>query len=345
MSATEATGTPPEGGVPDNPRPRVSVALATHNGERFIGDQITSILQQSRPVDEIVLSDDASSDRTVEIVEQALSDHRAARGVAPELVVLRNDPPLRVTANFQQALERSTGDLVALSDQDDVWHTDRIEQLSAAFADPAILLVFSNARQIDATGADLGHDLFTALGLSPAERSRVESGRAFDQLLRRNVATGATVMLRRSLVDLAAPFPDAWLHDEWLAIVAAALDGVALCEAELTDYRQHDDNQVGMQRMTLRRKLRMFAQPRTDRNRRLYLRAQSLATRIGSIPAVSGAYRAAAGEKFLFEEARQRYPESRVLRAVPILQQVVRGRYERYGTGLKDAVRNLIQPV
>ena len=70
----------------------VSVALGTHNGERFIGEQIASILSQTRPVDEIVLSDDASSDRTVEIVEAAVAAHREANGAAPELVVLRNDP-------------------------------------------------------------------------------------------------------------------------------------------------------------------------------------------------------------------------------------------------------------
>lgn len=324
---------------------RISVALGTHNGGRFIGEQIVSILAQTRPVDEIVLSDDASTDGTVEIVERAVAAHRGAHGAAPELVILRNDPPLRVTKNFEQALSTTTGDLVALSDQDDAWHRERIERLAARFDDPNVSLVFSNARQVDADGRYLGHDLFEALGMSAGERGLVERGRAFEQFMRRNLATGATVMLRRSLVDEAAPFPEAWLHDEWLAVVAAAHDGVRLHDECLTEYRQHGDNQVGMSKMGLRRKFGMFAQPRTERNRRLYLRAEALASRIDDLADVPGEYRAAAQEKYLFEQARQTYPEARLLRLIPILRQLRLGRYGRYGTGLKDAVRNLLQPV
>lgn len=325
--------------------PRISVALGTHNGERFVGEQIASVLEQTRPVDEIVLSDDASTDGTVEIVEGAVEAHRAARGAVPELVILRNDPPLRVTKNFEQALAASTGELVALSDQDDIWHRTRIERLAARFDDPTVSLVFSNARQVGASGEYLGHDLFEALGMNAGERELVEQGRAFEQFMRRNLATGATVMLRRSLVEEAAPFPQAWLHDEWLAVIAAAHDGVRMHDECLTDYRQHDENQVGMRKMDLRRKFGMFLQPRTERNRRLYLRAEALAARIDVLAGVPDTYRAAAQEKYLFEQARQAYPEAHLLRLIPILRQLRLGRYGRYGTGLKDAVRNLIQPV
>ncbi|XPP27443.1 MAG: glycosyltransferase family 2 protein [Leucobacter sp.] len=326
-------------------RTRISVALGTHNGGRFIGEQIASILAQTRAVDEIVLSDDASSDSTVEIVEQAVAEHRGTHGTAPNLVILRNDPPLRVTKNFEQALAATTGDLVALSDQDDIWHPARIERLAARFDDPDVVLVFSNARQVDAHGSYLGHNLFEALDLRAEERTLVEQGRSFEQFMRRNLATGATVMLRRSLVDEALPFPEAWLHDEWLAVVAAARDGVRMHDECLTDYRQHGENQVGMLKLDLRRKFGMFAEPRTERNRRLYLRAEALASRIDGLPGVTGAYQAAAQEKYLFEQARQGYPKARPLRLIPILRQLRLGRYQRYGTGLKDAVRNLLQPV
>lgn len=325
--------------------PRISVALGTHNGERFVGEQIASILGQTLPVSQIVLSDDASSDRTVEIVEQAVAQHRAQHGSAPELVVLRNDPALRVTKNFEQAIAHSAGDLVALCDQDDVWHLRRIERLAAQFIDPAVRLVFSNARQVDDSGNYLGHDLFEAMGMSPGERELVEQGEAYRQFMRRNLATGATVMFRRSLFDLAAPFPGAWLHDEWLAVIAAAYDGVCMLDEPLTDYRQHDANQVGMSKMNLSRKFGMFRQPRTDRNRRLFLRAQALAPRLAQLDDVRPEYHDMAREKLAFEEARQAYPEARLLRAGPIMRQLRRGRYSIYGTGLKDAVRNLLQPV
>lgn len=328
-----------------NTTARISVALGTHNGERFVAEQIASILAQTRPVDEIVLSDDASTDTTVEIVERAVAEHREREGSAPELVVLRNDPPLRVTKNFEQALLATTGDLVALCDQDDVWHPERTAELSAIFDEPEALLVFSNARQVGAGGEYLGHDLFEAIGMSAAERDLVESGRAYRAFLRRNLATGATVMLRRSLVEQAAPFPEAWLHDEWLAMLAAAQGGVRLLDRSLTDYRQHENNQVGMERLGFARKLRMFAEPRTERNLRLYRRARALPPVLDSLEGVPGEFRAAAHEKYAFEEARQAYPRARLLRLGPILRQLRLGRYARYGTGLKDAIRNLLQPV
>ena len=324
---------------------RISVALATHNGERFVGEQIASILAQTLPVSEIVLSDDASSDRTVEIVEGLVAEYQKAHGSAPELVVLRNDPPLKVTQNFAQAIAHCTGDLIALCDQDDVWHPNRIERLAARFDDPSVQLVFSNARQVDASGAYMGHDLFEAMGMSAGERALVDDGRAFEQFMRRNLATGATVMFRRSLAELAAPFPDAWLHDEWLAVIAAAYDGVRIHDESLTDYRQHDKNEVGMSKMNLSRKFGMFRQPRTERNRRLFLRAEALAPRITALDDVSAEYRSMAEEKLAFERARQAYPEARLRRLVPILRQLRLGRYGVYGTGFKDAVRNLLQPV
>ncbi len=329
----------------------ISVALGTHNGERFVGEQIASILSQIRPVDEIVLSDDASSDRTVEMVEAAVAAHRASHGAAPELVVLRNDPALRVTKNFEQALRHATGDLIALCDQDDVWHPTRVERLSARFDDPNVLFVFSNARQVGAQGEYLGHDLFEAIAMNPHERGLVESGRVFEQFMRRNLATGATVMLRRSLVDAAIPFPETWLHDEWLAVVAAAFDGVRMHDEALTDYRQHGNNQVGMTKIGAGRKFAMFAQPRTERNLRLFLRAQALDARIEELASpidaakADAGYREMAHEKYRFEQARQAYPEARLMRIAPILKQLRAGNYSRYGTGLKDSVRNLLQPV
>lgn len=325
--------------------PKISVALCTHNGAKFVSEQIQSVLQQTRPVDEIVLSDDASQDDTVHIVEQAVAEYREAHGSAPELRILRNDPPLGVTKNFERALLATTGNLVALSDQDDVWHAEKVERLSQLFTDSGVHLVFSNARQVDADGGYLGHDLFEALALTTGERRLVVEGRAYEQFLRRNLATGATVMLRRSLVDIASPFPESWLHDEWLAIVAAALGDVRLHDDALTDYRQHGANQVGMAKLNLRRKFGMFAEPRTERNLRLFVRARALAERIGDIEGVSSVRIAAAREKYLFEQARQAYPRARLLRLVPVWRQLSLGRYSKYGTGLKDAVRNIIQPV
>src|SRR5687768_3625014 len=94
----------------------VGVALGTHNGVRFIEEQVRSILDQTRRVDEIVVSDDGSSDGTVEIIERLVEEHRGSGAPTPALVVRRNSAPLGVTENFEQAMRASSGDLIALCD-------------------------------------------------------------------------------------------------------------------------------------------------------------------------------------------------------------------------------------
>ena len=100
----------------------VSVALCTHNGAVFVAEQVASILAQRPAPREIVVGDDASSDATIEIIERAVVEARAAEsGLRTELLVLRRESPLGVTANFDATIAACRAEVVALSDQDDVW--------------------------------------------------------------------------------------------------------------------------------------------------------------------------------------------------------------------------------
>ncbi len=226
-------------------RPTVSVALGTHNGAAFLEPQLRSILTQSHPVQEVVLSDDASSDGSVALAEGLIEEHRAADAPTPSLVVLRNPTALGVTANFEQALRAASGDLVVLADQDDVWRPDRIARALREFtARPEVELVASDARLVDGSGAALGSTLFDTLGVDAALLGRFRSDGSFDELLRRNVVTGATMAIARRLVERAVPFPESWVHDEWLAMVASVGGGLSLIDEPLIDYRQHGGNQI-----------------------------------------------------------------------------------------------------
>ncbi|MES1170182.1 MAG: glycosyltransferase, partial [Leifsonia sp.] len=109
----------------------ITVALCTRNGAAFVDEQVRSILSQVPEPDELVLGDDASRDDTVAIVERAVADHRASGG-RTALVVRRHDPPLGVVGNFEDALQHAKGDLIALSDQDDIWRPGKLEAVVAA---------------------------------------------------------------------------------------------------------------------------------------------------------------------------------------------------------------------
>ena len=318
---------------------RISVAMGTHNGAAYLAEQLESILQQSLQPVEIVLSDDASTDDTVEIARRVI-------GSRIPLTVLRNATALGVTANFEQATLACTGELIALSDQDDVWAPERLAAAAAEFAaHPDLLLLHGDARLVDPRGVPIGQTLFEALEVTTRERELVHTGRAFETLLRRNLATGATTVFRRTLLASAAPFPRGWVHDEWLAVIAAAIGDVDLLDTALVDYRQHGANQIGASRLSFAGKVRRVMEPRLLRNQRLAANFAVLEAKLEALgAAVTPAKLALARGKAAHERVRLALPAVPVLRLGPVLREVASGGYRQFSRGRGDILRDLVQP-
>lgn len=321
----------------------VAVALCTHNGARYIGEQLSSILDQTVRPEEIVLSDDASTDATVQIAESIMAE----RGDGIRFTALRNDPALGVARNFEQATLATSADLVALSDQDDVWHPRRVESAVARFdARPELLLLHGDARLVDGDGSPLGLTVFEALEASAWELASIEGGRAFEVFVRRTLAVGATTVFRRTLLDRAVPFGVGWVHDEWLAIMAASVGGgaVSVERTPLLDYRQHGGNQIGVRKLSLRGKLGRLREGRRERNERMLAASEVMVDRIERLDVPEHILNRAHA-KLAHERIRSSLPASRAMRALPIWREWCTGRYETCGRGIPDAVRDLVQPV
>ncbi|WP_309616947.1 glycosyltransferase family 2 protein [Salinibacterium sp.] len=319
--------------------PTISVALGTHNGAAYLGQQLTSILNQTMLPAEIVLSDDASIDDTIALAERVV-------GGAVPLIVIRNRVALGVTGNFEQAALACSGELIALCDQDDIWVPERLALMAAEFASrPDLTLMHSDARLVDSASASLGHTLFEALEVTNDEKNLVHSGRGIEALLRRNLATGATMMFRRSPLEAAIPFPRAWVHDEWLAIIAALTGEIDMLETELIDYRQHGANQIGVTRLSFAGKVRRVMEPRRARNERLATNFGILESRVQAMVDIDPALLELVQQKAQHEYFRRALPEARILRVVPVLRQVVTGKYRRFSRARGDILRDLVQPV
>ncbi len=325
----------------------VSVALCTFNGERFIGEQIRSICLQSLRPGEIVLSDDASHDATIKLAEQTLAQCNQQTASAPVVLrVLRNVRALGITRNFEQAVRACRGELIVLCDQDDIWQPEKMKRMVAKFAQRRdLLLLHSDAELVDAGGRSMGHTLFESLEVSPLEIERIHNGKAFDVLLRRNMVTGATVMFRRTLLNDALPFPPEWLHDEWLAVVAAAVGAVDVVAAVLVDYRQHGGNQVGARRLTLLGKMGKAFQPRGARYQARWNKAVILERRLTELtgqvaPLVITKIRG----KVEHEHFRATLPAARTGRVAAVFREIMSGRYDKFGQGRYNVLRDLLEP-
>jgi Glycosyltransferases involved in cell wall biogenesis len=320
---------------------RVSVALCTYNGERFLDAQLDSLLAQSRLPDEIVACDDASSDGTWELL-QAFAARATERGV--EVRLQRNAANLGYVRNFGQALQAAGGELLFPCDQDDAWHPRRIELCVQAFArDPGLLLLHTDARLVDAAGEPLGRRLFEVLGVTAGELAAMHAGRAAEVLLRRNIVTGATMALRRGLLAQALPVAEGWVHDEWLAVVAALVGRVDTLEEATIDYRQHGGNQLGARERSLGE--RADAGARRDYREAMAAKMRALARRVetGGLQPPAEA-RALLRERLRHDRVRTSLPRARWQRIVPVLGELRAGGYARFGTGLRGALLDLAGP-
>src|SRR5687768_1581675 len=209
---------------------KLSVAMCTYNGADFISDQLESIIAQSRQPDEIVVCDDGSTDET-----QALLKQFAATSPVPVSLHF-NETNLGSVKNFEKAIDLCSGDVIALSDQDDVWRADKLQLIEEAFRRaPRAGLVFSDAEIVGENLKPLERRMWDELGFDEHKRKLVRSGRALEVLITGWTVTGATMAFRSDFVKLSLPVPDgiAIIHDGWIALTVAAVAEVVMIEQPL----------------------------------------------------------------------------------------------------------------
>ena len=157
---------------------KISIAMAVYNGDRFIGEQLESFVRQTRLPDELVVSDNASTDRTVEIVRDF------ARRAPFKVRLLINDRNLGAAKNFERAITECTGDVIFLSDCDDVWYPNKVSVMEQALAEsPRAGVAVCDADLVDENLEPLGGRLWPALGFRYRSRDhqRLIAGSTFNR--------------------------------------------------------------------------------------------------------------------------------------------------------------------
>ena len=213
--------------------------MCTYNGARYLEEQLASIVAQTRLPDEMVVCDDCSTDNTRAI----LTTFAATSPIKIKLKI--NSTRLGSTRNFEQAIRLCDGDVIALSDQDDVWLSEKLELTEAAFSRSSeVSLVFTDGELVDANGKDLNYRLWDAYKI---DAQAFRSPRAYEILDRREAITGTTMAFRTRFRDLALPIPEniPLIHDGWIALMIAHAGNLEPIDKPLIKYRQHNAQQVG----------------------------------------------------------------------------------------------------
>lgn len=219
---------------------RISVAMCTFNGGRYLKEQLESIAGQTRRPCELVICDDGSTDDTIAVL-------KSFQGKAPfPVTIVENTVRMGSTRNFNQAIGMAQGELIALCDQDDRWLPHKLERLSDCLIEnPFLGGVFSDAELIDGDGRRVSKTLFGRHRFTPPkQRSFVTCPTA--TLLKHDVVTGATLMFRSTIRRYCSPIPTTWVHDGWLAWMLALHSRVTLIAEPLIEYRIHAGQQLGV---------------------------------------------------------------------------------------------------
>jgi len=310
---------------------RISVVICTFNGERFIREQLTSVISQSRPPDEIIVRDDCSSDRTAEYIQEVM-----AETTLPTRFYV-NRQRLGPTANFASVIADSTGEVVVLCDQDDRWYAPKLKIIEDTFAkDPGLACLFTNANLVDAAGESIRESLWTAMGFTTHLRRQWDRGDQFSVLLNRNMATGATMAFRSRLKEAILPMPKNVWHDQWICLLGCALFEVVAIPAALMDYRIHSGNFFGVPPSHLAGRMkasRIARQTRADELGRFETLHQRLETIAPAHPLAE-----LVQEKVDHLRVRLDLDARRLRRLGPVGRELLSGRYRKYASGGWSAV-------
>lgn len=203
----------------------ISVVLCSYNGARFIKEQVLSILVQTYPIMELIVVDDASTDDTCAIIaSMAEADHR--------IRLYRNAVNLGFSANFEKALRMATADIIAIADQDDYWHPEKIKKMMAAWLTDVPVIYCDSIRFTDKLPQNP----------LPNRKNRKLEGDNPKSIAIFNTISGHAMLLRKSLLDKALPIPEDVYYDWWLAVVAMCNGSVQFLPEILVYQRAHDQN-------------------------------------------------------------------------------------------------------
>lgn len=330
---------------------RISIALCTYNGAKFLPAQLESYLEQTRLPDELVICDDGSHDETQSIIGSFAKN-------APFAVHVHiNETNLGSTKNFEKAIQLCTGDLIFLSDQDDVWMPEKLGRIEAEFLKRYEAgLIFSNARLADEE-LNLSEHRLWDFTFPETHRKKALTDGFLQILLSQDVITGATMAFRSGFRKEFMPIPGdipEIIHDGWISLIISCVADIGFVDEPLMIYRQHPGQQLGLGPGMIEAKTH-------NEQRRRYARSieflQSQVIRLNGISNVWARFPKSekalnvSHEEIIAEKkdmiahyaARKDLPDQRRKRILPIINEILRGRYWRFSKGILSAAKDLLR--
>ena len=308
--------------------------MAVYNGERFIQEQLNSLLRQTRLPDELVVSDNSSTDGTLEIV------YKFAVRAPFSVRIFVNERNLGVSKNFERAIRECTGDIIFLSDSDDVWYADKIKRMESEFTEaPGAGLVICDAELVARDLAPLGRCLWQTMNYRASTLTRElpdVSRYSFPHY-------GNCMAFRSGLKRMILPLPEGSIymhgyHDGFIALVVVCSGSeLKVVPSPLLAYRQHRRQLFGCAQSTALARWRSSWSSRTSRS--------SLSELMEAVIARVERFKPGATSRvpvLIHWQARRNLPEKCLARLPVVARELLTLRYRHYSNGAMTAVRDLL---
>ena len=216
---------------------KVDVLLATYNGEKYLKEQIDSILEQTHSDFRLLISDDGSTDGTRKILEEY-------KNKDSRIQVFFQESNLGVVKNFEFLLKKVESAYYMFSDQDDIWKAEKIEKSLNKIENDNCDLVYSDLEVVDEKLNVTYESYWKLKGIY----NKIKKYNNFESLYLNNFVTGCTIISKKELIDTYLPLPNSSkyvLHDYWISLILSQNGKIDYIEEPLIKYRQHKNNKVG----------------------------------------------------------------------------------------------------
>ena len=221
----------------------IDILMATYNGEKYLKEQIESILNQSYSNFRLIISDDCSTDKTREILSEYENKDKRIK-------VYYQDKNMGYVRNFEFLLKQVKNEIYMLSDQDDYWLPEKIEKTYNKLNEEKADLVFTDLIVVDNNKRVINSSFNKLMNLEKKIQKTIGT---YELAYLYNCVTGCTIMGKKAMLDKILPIPKKskhLIHDHWIALVTSMNGKVVYLSEKLIEYRQHSDNQIGINHVT-----------------------------------------------------------------------------------------------
>jgi glycosyltransferase involved in cell wall biosynthesis len=320
---------------------KISIAICTYNGEKYLREQLDSFAAQTRLPDEIVICDDCSQDTT----RQILKDFAAQSAFPVNLHF--NEQNLGFVKNFEKVINLCEGEIIVLSDQDDVWEPNKLEVLERKFERAEIGLVYADATVVDENLNLLDKTMWEYVNFTEEKQKDFTGGKAFDLLIKDGHFLGSSMAFRAKFRDLILPIPldIYYLHDNWITLMISSVAGCDIVRERLIKYRQHEQQSSdGIMRRSKPETV-FVARRRNNDYSGVINQLETVKSRLLKSSYDPKSIKIAVAK---IEQAkrhlqnRSTLPEAFLRRLTIVAKDLLQWRYHRYSNGFYSAVKDLI---